>query len=103
MMQFPLCRSRRWQAFLVAGTFLGGVVADAAAEESSRGKQLAEQQCTRCHQLPDPHDLPKNVETHRAALANITSMAGRCRLTHGPLLSRATPVAASRWKSGGAT
>ena len=49
MMQYLPRKSRCWQAFVVLGTVLGIVAADAAAEEPSRGRQLAEQQCTRCH------------------------------------------------------
>ena len=53
--------------------------------------------------IPDSTTATTRGPAHRAALANITSIAGRWRFTLGPLLSRATPSAVSRWKSGGAT
>ena len=35
-------------------------------------------------------------KAHFAALANVTSIAGRCRLTRGPVLSRTSPSGMSR-------
>jgi hypothetical protein len=67
MMQHLLSRSRRWQASLVLGAILNVITIQAIAEVQSRGKQLAEIHCIRCHLLPDPHDLPKNVWPKRLA------------------------------------
>lgn len=67
MMHYLLSRPRRWHAFVVLGAVLSVVTIDATAEEPSRGQQLAQVHCTRCHLLPDPHDLPKNVWPKRLA------------------------------------
>lgn len=59
--------SQRWHALAVLGTVLSVVSVEAMAEAPPRGKELAEIHCTRCHLLPDPHDLPKNVWPKRLA------------------------------------
>jgi len=61
-------RFSNWAPMLCALSVLFGAFASAAAEAAeNRGKQLVEIHCIRCHDVPDPHDLSKDVWPKRLA------------------------------------